>query len=407
MAMTRWIQACRGHGPISSQPFRASSSALRIWWAVLLRLVTVSGYLAMLHLCPAFGQSWIANDFPALNWQPTIAPAGARYVGNHTCAQCHASEAKGYLATPMAQALTLPQDSKILHANPSLTFRNGSYVYAIQSNNSGSTFTVTDGKRTISAPIRWAVGYGTGGVGQTFVLEYSGLLYESRVSYFAQPGGLDITVGHPRGEPEILEDALGNWLGDAALMACLQCHATAGTTGDRVQAAEMIPGVACEACHGPGAEHVEAMRGGNTKDFHIFNPGRLSAGRITDFCGACHRTATQERVLKVQGVENARFQGYRLQGSRCYDPADSRITCTACHNPHQTAERLAGSYDAKCAACHDTALNRTKANAPPHCPVGKQNCVTCHMPQVSVAGAHAHFTDHRIRVLKPNEPYPN
>jgi hypothetical protein len=331
----------------------------------------------------------------------------------------------------MAQALQSPMESKILQANPSMTFRNGSYLYAVAKTKDGGSFTVTDGKRSISAPIRWAVGYGTGEVGQTFVLEYGGLFYESRVSYFAQAGRLDITVGHPREEPEILEEALGNWLGDAALMSCLQCHATAATTADRLQVDRMIPGVACEGCHGPGADHIEAVRSGTAKDSRkdsrIFNPGHLAPGRIADFCGACHRTPAQQEVMRVQGPENVRFQGYRLEGSRCYNPDDSRITCTACHNPHQPAELKPSVYDAKCVACHNGEANTSGARTAPsnatpaglteakvtdanfarHCPVGKRECVTCHMPEVPVPGAHTRFTDHRIRVVRPNEAYPN
>ena len=49
-----------------------------------------------------------------------------------------------------------------------------------------------------------------GGVGQTFVFEYGGLFSnESQVSYYAETGGLDITMGHAPSRPEILEEALG------------------------------------------------------------------------------------------------------------------------------------------------------------------------------------------------------
>ena len=40
------------------------------------------------------------------------------------------------------------------------------------------------------------------------------------------------------------------------------------------------------------------------------------------------------------------------------------------------------------------------------CPVAKTNCVSCHMPKLDLPGAHYKFTDHRIRIVKPNEPYP-
>jgi len=42
----------------------------------------------------------------------------------------------------------------------------------------------------------------------------------------------------------------------------------------------------------------------------------------------------------------------------------------------------------------------------PACPIAKRSCVTCHMPKYSLPGAHFKFTDHRIRVVQPKEPYP-
>ena len=367
-----------------------------------LPLLVLSAFLATLQPGLVLGQSWIPNDFPLLNWQPTIAPPGARYAGNLACAHCHPAEARSYLTTPMAQALAPPEESKVLRANPLLTFRKDSYVYKVVKTKSGSTFTVTDGAQSISAPIRWAVGHGVGRVGQTFVFEYGGLFYESQVSYYARVGGLDITMGHTRKPPEIIEEALGYWIDESAVMVCLRCHATAAATGNHLQVDQMIPGIGCEGCHGPGADHIEAMQGGNVKDSHIFNPGRLPPGRITAFCGACHRTTAQEKALKLHGVENVRFQAYRLENSRCYDPADSRISCVACHNPHQTVEREVSFYDATCVACHNGRSSTVR-----RCPVGKRDCVTCHMPKVLVPGAHTEFTDHRIRVACPNGPYPD
>jgi Cytochrome c554 and c-prime len=192
------------------------------------------------------------------------------------------------------------------------------------------------------------------------------------------------------------------WIDESAVMACLRCHATAATTADHLQADQMIPGVGCEGCHGPGGQHIEAMQGGNANNLHIFNPSHLPPGRITAFCGACHRTTTQEKALNLHGVENVRFQAYRLESSRCFDPEDRRISCIGCHNPHQMVERDVTSYDAKCLACHNASVPTTR-----HCPASKRDCVTCHMPKVLVPGAHAKFTDHRIRVARPGEPYPD
>ncbi len=365
-------------------------------------LLVLTAFLALLPADLIAGQSWIPDNFPLLDWQPTIAPFAARYVGNAACAQCHTAEAASYSATPMAHALELPGEARVLRAHPLLTFRNSRYVYEVVTTTAGRDYIVNEGPRSIAIPIRWALGYGIGEVGQTYVFQYQGHFYESQVSYYAGVGGLDITMGHILKPPAFLEAALGYRLDKPSVMECLRCHATAATNANDLQLDQMIPGIGCEGCHGPGGDHIAAIQAGTIQDLHIFNPGRLSPGRITDFCGACHRTTTQEKILKVRGVENARFQGYRLARSRCYDPADSRISCTACHNPHQPLERNESYYDGKCLACHHA------GSATAHdCPTGKPYCVTCHMPKVPVLGVHTMFTDHWIRIAKPGGTYPD
>jgi hypothetical protein len=41
------------------------------------------------------------------------------------------------------------------------------------------------------------------------------------------------------------------------------------------------------------------------------------------------------------------------------------------------------------------------------CPVATTKCVGCHMPKVNVAVMHSDFTDHRIRIVRKGESYPN
>lgn len=53
-------------------------------------------------------------------------------------------------------------------------------------------------------------------------------------------------------------------------------------------------GITCEACHGPGANHIAAP----TKD-NIVNPARLSVVRQNDACGACHARAARTRFFNV------------------------------------------------------------------------------------------------------------
>jgi hypothetical protein len=136
-----------------------------------------------------------------------------------------------------------------------------------------------------------------------------------------------------------------------------------------------------------------------------------SAEQLSSFCGQCHRS--WETVIRngIRGEANVRFQPYRLENSKCFDGADARISCIACHNPHEDVVRNADFYDSKCLACHQAGgSSKTVSGATaPACPVSNSKCVTCHMPKVNVnspAGLLP-FTDHQIRIVKPGAPYPD
>lgn len=285
-----------------------------------------------------------------------------------------------------------------------MTFRRGAYSYTVETSSGRSTYTVTDGTNTISVPIRW--GFGTGG--QTWVLECEGKLYDSLVSYYPSIDGLEVTMGEERIIPHTLEQAMGRELGPAEAKACFGCHTTNAVIGRKLNLASMQLGVTCEHCHlGTSAHLLDALQG----DFTTAPPklGKLSPEDISNFCGQCHHT--WESVLRdhFDGPVNVRFQPYRLANSKCFDGADARISCLACHDPHQDLVRKDSSYDPKCLACHAVSTQSPAAAraGAPACPVAKADCVSCHMPKVNLPGGHMAFTDHQIRIVKPGEPYPN
>jgi hypothetical protein len=112
-------------------------------------------------------------------------------------------------------------------------------------------------------------------------------------------------------------------------------------------------------------------------------------------------------LMGIKGNHNVRFQPYRLANSSCYDGTDARIGCVTCHDPHRDPLRGASHYDAKCLACHRSAGVETAAKTQRFCPVSKENCSGCHMPEIEIPGAHYKFTDHWIRVVRPGDPYPD
>jgi hypothetical protein len=261
-------------------------------------------------------------------------------------------------------------------------------------------------------PILYA--FGQGKAGQTYILQYEGGLYESLMSFYNEIGGLDFTIGAPRTVPQSLKQALGRRISENEALNCFGCHSTGATNGGQLRLDKMTLGIRCEACHGPGGQHAAASRAGEPGAKLIFNPGRLSGDELSqDFCASCHRGNDEFTMLKSMEMNNVRFQPYRIFHSKCYSD-DRRISCTACHNPHEPLKQDSAYYDAKCAACHalkaksdGVAVKQGTQDLAVKCPKGTKDCASCHMPKIGPAAAHFKFTDHYIRIVKPKEVYPN
>ena len=143
-------------------------------------------------------------------WNPRRVPADTVFVGDQACGECHKKHVASHGQSGMAMAMEPVAGSLVLSGNPKLSMNVGPYTYEIKRNGKQSTYSVTDGKETISFPIVYA--FGQGKMGQTYVLERDGKYYESLVSFYSESKALDFTIGAPRGVPASLTDAVGRLL---------------------------------------------------------------------------------------------------------------------------------------------------------------------------------------------------
>ena len=234
---------------------------------------------------------------------------------------------------------------------------------------------------------------------------------------------------------------------------CIYCHNVhpnpgldAETGRFETQVAEL--GVACEACHGPGADHAAhngdplrryALHGSGAADPSIRNPGRMPAARSAEVCGRCHGqrlTSDIERFHREgdpfvpgellstystpltrdtrqngeAGLFRARFwpdgtprlTAYEYQGylqSPCRAASD--FSCESCHAMHTGDPagqiRPERTGDAACTGCHSQ-LSGTQAAAQHarHAPGSSgTRCRSCHMPDVVYGLVSIHLS-HRI-----------
>ncbi|HVY72137.1 MAG TPA: multiheme c-type cytochrome [Verrucomicrobiae bacterium] len=215
-------------------------------------------------------------------------------------------------------------------------------------------------------------------------------------------------------------------------VGCVDCHSTAGqprlTGGEAdfdTRVAEL--GIACEACHGPGAEHVRlnsdprrryGLHFKDKGDPSIVNPARLDSKRSAEVCGACHsihfapdqgewlkqgigfrpgealETRTHVPPLpKSQEVRKGSFWGdgmVRVSGreyngllkTACY--LQGQMSCLSCHSMHdssptnQVARGMEGNQ--ACFQCHQDYAKDVSRHT--HHAAGSSGslCYNCHMP---------------------------
>lgn len=348
-------------------------------------------------------------------WWPQREPTSRKdFAGNAACAKCHATITASQEATRMAHTLMPAAAADVLHARSDLSFRNGKYLYQIKTNGAAPELTVTDGEHTIAADLAWA--FGTGKLGQSYLFLRDGKYRESRVTYFRSLNNLDFTPTRALLSPHDLEEAEARPVGLAEVRRCFACHSFGANVGGKLETNKAFLGITCEACHGPGLNHVLAMEFSAPEDRYtdeearklIFNPGRLSPSDSVDFCGSCHGTWMDVKLAGTSGIANVRMQPYRLMNSKCWGTGDRRLVCVACHSPHQPLSTDAATYDSKCLACHLSSPNANATTDHPGaaCPVGTKECTNCHMPKIELPEMHAGFADHLIRVIRPGAPVP-
>lgn len=233
---------------------------------------------------------------------------------------------------------------------------------------------------------------------------------------------------------------------------CVFCHNVAPNPGRRAngafetEVAEL--GVACEACHGPGAEHVARNTSPLRRywlhyvaddDPTLVNLHALTAERASDVCGRCHgqrKTSNVDAILAQgdpfvpgedlaqhseplwidttlgdeEGLFEARFwadgtprlTAYEYQGwlqSSC--GRDPTFGCTSCHAMHEgdPAGQLHPSAegDGACTSCH--ASHATEDHDRHEDELGVR-CVDCHMPRIVYGVLDAHRS-HRVASPDP------
>jgi hypothetical protein len=287
----------------------------------------------------------------------------ANYLGEAACLECHPGESALHRRSGHDRTLRLAERS------PIIAWLNGKSVSDPKYPDVSWSYQVRDKRlvveritddRTESLALDYGVGSGKHGVtfvaiqGEKTKLDPSGI--EHRLSYFANSPRLAITPGQeasPRDQHHGVGAegvTFGRELGPGRLRACLACHATvtSSVSPNQFETPTLRPNVSCERCHGPGRDHVDAARRGETELTMRMGHDRAQPWVEVNLCGECHRLPrfVSESTINPDNPGIVRFQGVGVSMSACYAKGLGGLRCTTCHDPHDRASSDHTRYEA-------------------------------------------------------------
>ncbi|MCA9544080.1 MAG: ammonia-forming cytochrome c nitrite reductase subunit c552, partial [Myxococcales bacterium] len=195
--------------------------------------------------------------------------------------------------------------------------------------------------------------------------------------------------------------------------ACMECHASFPEKGYDAETnrytSAFDPQISCEACHGPGGEHVRVWRTLDGTGDPMRKLDRLDLRASIEVCTPCHARKRvyapnpvpgepfadsfapdvwQQGTFFVDGRSstlNYRWVDY-LQ-NRCMDRTARKMDCGTCHPPHDlhsVKDATVVESNAICTTCHLGQKTRLTAHTH-HAPESEgSRCIGCHMPKMDL-----------------------
>ncbi len=394
-----------------------------------LAILTVSTTIAMLGMVAS----------------PPTAAAEATYLGNAACAGCHEQASAHWTNSHHDLAMQEATPDTVLG-----NFNNATFDYfgvnTTFSQKGDAFFIETDNAAGKLETYRVAYVFGVEPLQQYLLPLGNGRLQALSVAWDTRPeseGGQRWYHLYPdehimAGDPLHWTGGFFNWN-----TSCAECHSTDvekryDAVNDRFDTRYAQIDVGCEACHGPGSEHVALADAGTLSPTQagfamslrargewLWAEGSdiakrsepLRSNHQIDSCARCHaRRGTlgeyhpgkplldTHRLAVIddplywpdgQIRDEVYVYGSFIQSKM----HQAGVTCTNCHNPH--SNQLVVEGNGVCAQCH---LASTYDNSLHHrhkVASAGSTCVGCHMPSQLYMGVDTR-RDHSMRIPRPD-----
>ena len=360
------------------------------------------------------------------------------YVGSETCLACHQDAATAWAGSHHALAWTMPSPNSVVADFDDTAFEHDGMTARFRIEGEAYHVSVTE-KDGVTTDYRVHSVAGIEPLQQYLLETEPGRLQSFDVVWDTEEGGWF----HLYPDQDLPPDDGLHWTGPYKNWnaRCAECHATgyeknydAVTRSYASTQAEI--GVGCEACHGPGAAHLdwaeerEIARYGADLDAYGFSQSFATTEATIQQCATCHsRREAHDDASPVPGTPYHDAYGLALLRPGLYH-ADGQIQdevyvygsflqskmyaqgvgCLDCHDAH-TAE-LVATGNAVCTQCHSPAGNpgipalaRADYDTPDHHfhepGTDGAQCKSCHAPERVYMG-NDWRADHSFRVPRPD-----
>jgi hypothetical protein len=375
------------------------------------------------------------REAPAKEWESL--PARDAYAGSAACKECHEKNYDAWSHDWHARALAKAANGAAVGRFDHAHFRGASSEAWMSRRGDAYVMRTKDRDgRLGDYDVRWLIG---GKRMQDTVTVMPDGRWQVLPVYFHVTGGGAWVDYNEAKQGAVTPDHPFFWTNfrRTANKECLDCHATGlDLRYDRAAATWTTrfadAGVACEACHGPGARHAETKE---KRD--IVHPGHIDKSLALAICARCHGVREPlfplldakdqfrpgqryedryQALVVVDGTQrsgeyfadgrpsSSTFEYQALLQSRCYrDGGATCLTChTAPHKEHGDDELKSAAHDTAdetCRGCHAAVFAQGAAHTH-HAGNAGASCSGCHMPKL-LSGVLDRFADHTLDVPNP------
>lgn len=394
----------------------------RLLWVIAAGVVLLGLVVAGWHLRP----------------RPLAPPA---FVGSMACAGCHQQAYLNWQQSHHRHAME-PATGEAVLGN----FKDARFDYFGTPSRfftrDGQYFVETDNARGETETFRIAYTFGWYPLQQYLVEFPDGRMQALSISWDSRPaseGGQRWFHLYP--DDKVTHDDPLHWTGSFQNWnsRCAFCHSTNlqrkySAEANRYDTSWQELNVGCEACHGPGSQHVAWAGGrhelplkGFAQDIRpIWAPeagkraipqqaGPTMSAQLQT-CAACHsRRGELQPTIPTAGFLDNFSLGPLLDGryfpdgqmrEEVYEVGSfmqsrmhaNQVSCTNCHEPHSGDLRATGN--ALCLQCHQPQQFQTPQHLLHDPRSAGGQCVNCHMPQQTYMGVDTR-RDHSFRVPDP------